>query len=1019
MTKGTRSTSRHAGKTKEQLIEALERLEGAMDAMPVPVFFKDEDGRYLACNPAFETFMGRSKKDVIGKTLADLAPQDRAAIHDKIDADLFAAGGSDVSEFPAHASTDNPREVIFYKSVFGGAEKPKTMVGVLIDITEIRAYEKALQRSEEHWATLFQKSPIPMVLTELGTARILEVNDAWCETWGYLRDEVVGKPTAEISIWHNISDRAPFDAELARRGYVENFEASFLTKDRSPRVARIVAQKVVIDGVEQLLSVVSDVTERHAAEQALAVSETQFRSLIETSIHGIIVHIDLRIVFANEAAAQIFGYRDAEELISIGSYERLIATEDRPHLSELNKMRKSGEPVPSAYTFQAIRKDGQPIWVENRATLIDWQGELAVQAITIDITDRKMAEQALAESEQQFRSLIEGSTQGILIISDNRVVFANERTTQIFRYDTVEALLALDDTLELVAPEDRQRIFDYANARKDNGDAPTSYEFKGLRGDGSTVWMENHTTRITWRGKPATLIFTLDISERKSTAAAIERFVRALEFLPQGIALWDADQRLIYFNRQYREFLGPAGDYLETGGDLEDIHREIAMAGLVDDALGREEEWVANRMQELARPNSERRFRRQGRWYQRVSRRLPDGSLIILTEDIDDMISAEARLHQSQKMEAVGQLTGGIAHDFNNLLAVILGHLELAADGLPANSDTGGLLTKAISATNRGAELVHRLLAFSAKQALNPEVLDLDERLGRTAEMLHRVFDETIEVRINKAQEQLFCKADPGQLETALLNLAINARDAMPDGGTLTIDADQTVVTTDVGDMQPGRYVTLSVSDTGTGMPDSVVEHVFEPFYTTKEQGKGTGLGLSMVYGFVKQSAGHISVDSVLGVGSTFRIHLPRHDAPGKLVEHNVDFDPFGSRNESILLVEDDADLLDMASQLLQSLGYEVHEACDGASACSMLEDGIHVDLLLTDVVLPKGMSGPDIAARAKAINPRIRTLYMSGYNEHPILNDRGDRGPVALISKPFRKAQLASSVREALSGIG
>ena len=865
------------------------QLEALMVAMPMPMFFKAPDGRFLGCNQAFERFLGKTSEEIVGARISNLFDSDMAVNHEQVDADLFISGGSNVSESFARAGNGSIRNVIFYKSIIGGKDEPQTMAGVMIDITELRSFERALQQSEARWSTLFQLSPNPMILTGWGGGQIREVNDAWCATWGFERGHVVGKKTRDIAIWQTYSDRVPFDEELGRRGLVDGFEAAFQTRDGLPRIARIDARKVVLDGVEQLLSVVAD------------------------------------------------------------------------------------------------------------------------------ITDRKLAESALAESEQQFRNLIEGSGQAVTIFVKNKVVFANEMAVKIFGFDSFDDFMAADPSKVVVSPEDRERIRGYREMRKNGQSPPSIYEFQAMRGDGGSVWLENRVTDIIWRGEAANLFFTVDITERKSTVTAIERFVGALEFLPQGIALWDAKQKLIYNNEQYRKILGLAGKYLIPGADLTEIHQAMAEVGLIDDSVGRVDDWVADRMRELEQPNSDRRFRRNGRWFQRTSRLLPDGSLIIQTDDIDDMMTAEEKLRQSQKMEAVGQLTGGIAHDFNNLLAVMLGHLELAADGLPAGSDISTMLDKAIAAGNRGAELVHRLLAFSANQALSPEIVNINQRLDATVDMLHRVFDETIDIQINRSAEPWFCKVDPGQMETALLNLAINARDAMPTGGSLTIDVGRTHFAHGNGLLAAGHYLTLTVSDTGAGMPENVLSRVFEPFYTTKEQGKGTGLGLSMVYGFVKQSAGEITIDSTLGVGTSVKIHLPLCDPPDSADTSAIEVQTNETANETILLVEDDADLLEMASQLLQSLGYAVHEASDGLAACEFLETGARVDLLLTDVVLPKGLNGLDVAARAKKHCPGIKVLFMSGYNEHPMLKYGDASQPITLINKPFRKIHLANEVRLAL----
>ncbi|MDP6876140.1 MAG: PAS domain S-box protein [Alphaproteobacteria bacterium] len=1017
---GTVDVRRNISELRQsQSVEILQqnRLEALMNAVPIPMFFKDSEGRYLSCNSAYERLVGLSESEIVGKRIGDFTTPERAAAHEVADAALFANHGSDVYEHTVMAASGIPRRIIFYKTVFGGEGKnsPPTMVGVLVDITEIRVAERALRQSEERWSTVFQENPIAMALTDPENRKILEVNDAWCTAWGHKREDAIGKTTSDLALLKTDELRGKFFESMAEHGHVDKFELTFITKDGRERIVQITAQTVMLDGIERILSFVDDVTEQKAAQLALGRSEAQFRNLIERSIQGIIVHVDYQLVFANEAAARMFGYDNVAEFLAQGSYDNLIAEVDRQRLREFKEQRLKGGSPPDTYEFQGLRKDGAPIWIENQATVVDWQGQQAVQSLTVDITNRKQAEQALAESERQFRNLFEGSSQGITIHVDGQIEFSNERAAQIFGYANVAEFLALDDFGELIAAEDRERLLGYAASRLVGTTPPNIYDFRGLRKDGTKVWLENRITGISWQGRQAFLVFTVDISERKTAAAAVERFIDALEFVPQGFALWNAESRLIYSNGQFRDFLGPVGATLAPGAKHADVVKEFVAQGAIDDAVGHEDDWLSNRFQELEQPSSMKRFRHLGRWHQGSTQRLPDGSMIVQTADIHDLTTAEEQLRQSQKMEAVGQLTGGIAHDFNNLLAVTLGHLELAADGLSENDSTLPLLEKAIAATNRGADLVHRLLAFSSKQTLSPEIFDLNEHLHVAAEMLHRVLDESIEIKISAAVEPLFCKADIGQMETALLNLAINARDAMVSGGTLTIAVGAAGFDEAEGDIDAGDYVTLTISDTGDGMSETILSRVFEPFFTTKEQGKGTGLGLSMVYGFVKQSAGHITVQSEPEAGTTFTIYLPRHKGLDRAGDGPVPSQSVTEASESILLVEDDPDLLELASQILQSLGYQVYEACDGPAAFEFLASRPRIDLLLTDVVLPKGHSGPDIAARARATWPDIRVLYMSGYNDHPALDGHDSDENLALIAKPFRKAQLAAKVRAVL----
>ncbi len=333
--------------------------------------------------------------------------------------------------------------------------------------------------------------------------------------------------------------------------------------------------------------------------------------------------------------------------------------------------------------------------------------------------------------------------------------------------------------------------------------------------------------------------------------------------------------------------------------------------------------------------------------------------------DITERKHKDALLRQAQKMEAIGQLTGGVAHDFNNLLAVILGNLEMIADQLPEDSPLHERIEEAISSVNRGASLTQRLVAYARQQPLEPKVLQIDHLVWEMTELLRRSLGETIQIQTLLPRGLWKTRIDPNQMENALLNLAVNARDAMPDGGRLTIEAQNATLdsdyTRDYDDLGPGEYVMLAVSDTGSGMTAQVVERALEPFFTTKPVGKGGGLGLSMVYGFVKQSGGHLKIYSEPGCGTTVKLYLPRAGAAANT--SGVDQSESGGQAvETILLVEDDANIRKLVAAMLNSLSYKVVDAEDGPSALTALAAGGKPDMLLTDMVLPRGMNGSDLA---------------------------------------------------------
>jgi signal transduction histidine kinase/CheY-like chemotaxis protein len=381
----------------------------------------------------------------------------------------------------------------------------------------------------------------------------------------------------------------------------------------------------------------------------------------------------------------------------------------------------------------------------------------------------------------------------------------------------------------------------------------------------------------------------------------------------------------------------------------------------------------------------------------------------------------EEELRQAQKMEAMGQLTGGVAHDFNNLLQVIVGNLETLQRNLPAESGRLRRATdNAMNGARRAATLTQRLLAFSRRQPLEPKPINVNELVTGMSELLHRSIGETISVETVLSAGVWRTEADPNQLESALLNLAVNARDAMPAGGKLTIETANTHIdegyAANQAEVSPGQYVVVCVSDTGLGMDKATIARVFEPFFTTKEPGKGTGLGLSQVYGFVKQSGGHVQVYSEQGQGTTVKIYLRR--LLGEASQEDIipaAIVPEGTKGETILVVEDDDDVRAYSVDILRELGYRVVEAHDGPSAVRLLERQAKVDLLFSDVVLPGGWTGAQTASQARALRPGLKVLFTTGYARNAIVHHgRLDAG-VHLITKPFTFAELAAKVRDVL----
>ncbi len=375
-------------------------------------------------------------------------------------------------------------------------------------------------------------------------------------------------------------------------------------------------------------------------------------------------------------------------------------------------------------------------------------------------------------------------------------------------------------------------------------------------------------------------------------------------------------------------------------------------------------------------------------------------------------------------METLGQLTGGVAHDFNNLLAIVIGNLDLIGEGAAGDECLSELIVDAQDAAVRGADLAHRLLAFGRRQTLHPQLVEPGDLIDGLSKLVRRTLGERIEIRTTLNEPLWSIMVDVNQLENSILNLCINARDAMVQGGRLTIEATNAMLGEDDGaqlkDVTPGPCLRLDVIDDGIGMPPEVVKHATEPFFTTKEVGQGSGLGLSMVYGFVKQSGGHLKIESNAGSGTTVSIYLPKADEQFSQQTRSIDrmIDLMGN-GQRVLVVEDDPGVRKLTTEYLGRFGYRVAEAVTGQEALSLLDDMPDIDLLFTDVALPGGMTGIELARQATSVVPGLKVLYTSGYADETIEAEGPPHRAWAFINKPFRKEDLARKVQQTLAAIG
>ena len=626
----------------------------------------------------------------------------------------------------------------------------------------------------------------------------------------------------------------------------------------------------------------------------------------------------------------------------------------------------------------------------------------------------------LARSEARFGALVEQATDAIFLFgNDGRILQAN-RATEVMYGWTRDELLSMHAT-DVRANGTRDAFRHDMETAAARGSLLVETRHRHV--DGSEFPVEVNIGRVKVGDETVFLSIVRDITDRKRAAedlAKSEIYFRSLiENSLDVTAVLDPDGCVRYASPSVERIFGYKPEEFAGRSVFKLIHQE--------DRANAEVKFHRVFTEETPFEDLEFRIRhRDGSWriHSAVGKLLPKETglrgLILNVRDLTESKQLESQLRQAQKMEAVGRLAGGVAHDFNNLLTVIQGYAELLGASLANDPERRESVVEIVKAAERAAALTRQLLAFSRRQVLEMRVLDLGAVVADTEKMLRRLIGEDVEVVVVKPATLGRVKADPGQLEQVLVNLAVNSRDAMPGGGRLTLElADVTLdapFTTSHDSIPPGRYVVVAVRDTGSGMDAETLGHLFEPFFTTKEKGKGTGLGLATVFGIVKQSGGYVDVASAPGAGTTFRVYLPRTDARTTSGARPPVFSLSGW--ETVLLVEDEAAVRNLVRAVLERKGYVVLVAPDGAVALDLVDKHtgvIHV--LLTDIVMP-GMSGRDLAAAVRARRPSIKVIFMSGYTAD-VPTDLGTEGGPVFLPKPFNEYALTSKLREVLDTPG
>ncbi|MBI2421658.1 MAG: PAS domain S-box protein [Candidatus Hydrogenedentes bacterium] len=778
--------------------------------------------------------------------------------------------------------------------------------------------------------------------------------------------------------------------------------------------------------VEEGISILSqDIGKRRNAEMVLLQSEQRYHSLVEYASDAILVNLDDHVVLANRAALSLFGAAQENDLLGKSPYELFPPEWHDQVRSRIAVLRERGEAV-SPMEEQILRLDGAVVDVEVSAAPFRYDGKNAIHVILRDITKRKLAEAQLETERARAAGIVESAMDGIISMGeDHRVLLFNGSAQAMFGYTETEIL---GQPLECLMPK-RYRSGHAEHVRKfamtgvssrSMGKLGTIY---GLRRDGEEFPIEASISQTLLQGRQVFTVILRDVSEQKRAhdelLEARRRLERTVSAGHVGLWEWNLETDEVYFSPEWKRQLGfddseVANHFSEWPARLHPDDYVQAMQ-IVDAYISNPEGAYAQEFRMRHKDGSFRWILAQGSIVHEGggrARRLMGTHI-----DITERKRLEEQFFQAQKMESVGRLAGGVAHDFNNLLTGILGYTEFALNNLDHNHPIHDDLLQIYQAAERATALTSQLLAFSRKQVLKPQVLDLNELIQELQKMIGRLISEDIALIFIPGSNLGRVRIDPSQMEQVILNLVVNARDAMPNGGRLVLQTSNEELDADYvrmhGLVSLGTYVLLSVSDSGCGMNSGTLQCIFDPFYTTKEQGKGTGLGLATVQGIVQQSGGHIFVYSEEGTGSAFKIYLPHVDAPAEARTSASHIPVPGT--ECILLVEDDALLRLLTERMLKTAGYEVHTATNGNAALELMQDAtLVIDLVLTDLVMP-GIGGRELADRLQRLRPGLKVLYMSGYTDDTIIHQGVLAETMQFLGKPFTIGSLTQKVRETL----
>ncbi|HEY4370164.1 MAG TPA: PAS domain S-box protein [Steroidobacteraceae bacterium] len=859
---------------------------------------------------------------------------------------------------------------------------------------------------------------------------LIHVNPAFARFSGYERDALLGRNLMSLTGTHSDPVAMQRLREAIYAGKAHSGEIVLHSGDGEPLWTRVTVQPVrdAANELSHLLITCEDLSRFRQVGESLRASEARLEiAMMASELSMWDWNVARDEVYYNDRWQDSLGI-DPRELLKLQELpERLMLPPDDVDVLEQFEQHFRGATPSFECEYQLPTSSGKTKWFLAHAQVVerDAQGKpLRVLGVLRDISSRKQQHLESFEVQQRWERAVRGTSDGLYDwdLLTGHVWYA-ARFREIVGYPEAEFPNTFNAFQNALHADDRALVLGKIRSHLEN-QIRLDVRCRVTTRSGVVIWcrLRGEAERDA-AGRPLRLAGSVsDISAQIDAEEALHRsqdfYGTILDSLPLFIAYADRDERVVYANRRFQEFFR--------------VPLTRSRGRAVSDVIGdRRYAAISSFFRESLRGKT---VESQGKFSDEQGRRVDIEAVFVphydelgevlgcfvAARDVTERRQLEAELRQSQKMEAVGRLTGGIAHDFNNLLSVIVGNAQLLSRSLRESPRLLRQAETAMKAAMRGAELTRRLLAFARQQVLEPKVVDLNALLGDMFELMRRSLTGDIEIRQALDPQVWPARIDPGQMENAVLNLVINARDAMPEGGVITIATRNVLIDPErpvsEGGLQAGEYAVLEVSDTGTGMSPETLKRVFEPFFTTKDVGKGSGLGLSMLYGFVRQSGGHVAIDSTVGQGTTVRLSFPRaHARVQKTAVDSAMPAELPQGRETLLVVEDNAEVRATAVEILSSLGYRLLEAANGHEALKLFMQHPDIALVFSDVMLPGGLLGTSMVNKLRERRPDLKVLLTSGFSDSVIMHRGILDGSIEVLTKPYQVQDLARRVRAIL----